>query len=98
MCLWTSSLLAFEGLLGHEILNLSHQIIRNDRSIFKNQIDSFALKTVADALLNTHFAYYPNSDPLLRKLRGQKKIKPVLTNFNHWRTDLAVYNDPKLKL
>jgi hypothetical protein len=98
MCLWTSSLLAFEGLLGHEILNLSHQIIRNDRSIFKNQIDSFGLKTVADALLNTHFAYYPNSDPLLRKLRGQKKIKPVLTNFNHWRTDLAVYNDPKLKL
>jgi hypothetical protein len=95
MCFWTSSLLAFDGLLGGEILNLSHQIIRNNRSIFKNQIDSFALKTLADAVLNTHFAYYPNLDPLLRKIRGQKKLKPVLTNFNHWNPNLTVNNNPR---
>lgn len=53
------------------------------------------MKTVADGVLNTQFAYYPYLDPLLIKLRGQKKIKPVLNNFNHWRTNLTVDNDPK---
>lgn len=95
VCLWTSSLLAFEGLLDDEVLDLSHQILRCDRSIFKSQFDEFAFKTLADAVLNTHFAYYPNSDPLIRKLRGQGKIKPVLTNFSHWNSDLTVDNTPK---
>ena len=95
ICVWSSSLLAFKNLLSDEALDICHQILRNDRSIFKNQIDPFALKSVADAVLNTHFAYYPNSDPMLRKFRGQEKIQPVLTNFSHWKSNLNVENKPE---
>ena len=91
-CIWSSSLLAFHNLLGKEVVDLCHQIIRSDRSIFKNRIDDFALKSVADAVLNTSFAYYPEADPMLRKFRNQKRIPPVLKNFDHWKNDQNVDN------
>lgn len=91
-CIWSSSLMAFSPLLKVGVLDLAHEIIRGDRPVFTKQYDKFVLRSMADAVLNTQTAFYPNSDPLLRSFRGHSKIRTVLKDFSHWNLNLSVVN------
>ena len=83
-CIWSNSVNVFETLLGDTATALAKQIIYHTRDII-SIADPIQRKSIGYAMLNSRFAAYPNSDRLLRQIRGQNAIEPFLTNFRHWK-------------